>query len=276
MAQTLEDNLFDASPWGQPLTFADLNPERPYLIINATDATENANGEEHFGTVFTFTDEDFKDKLSSDLSSYLVAWAVTASCAFPGVFNYMTLRDYRAKGDDRRYLHLFDGGNSDNLALESIKKIMLQSKFWESTPKYKHFVVILLDAYVSGMGIDRTDYDPRSLLSNIFDTNVIEAFDSLMKYRREDLLGQFRTGIFDVDQDRKVAIDNMTFWHIHFNDIRPDLLDHTEESLRKTLNQIPTNFSIGEDDRIRIDKAVDLLIYRGHPKLKEIVKILYQ
>ncbi|MHC4942536.1 MAG: patatin-like phospholipase family protein [Planctomycetota bacterium] len=274
MAQTLEDNMFDALPWGQPLTFADLNPDRPYLVINATDATENAEGEEHFGTVFTFTDEDFRDILNSDLSSYYVAWAVTASAAFPGVFNHMTLRDYR-KPHKPRYIHLFDGGTSDNLGLESIKRFIIRSKFYGDVPSFKHFVVILVDSYIEGQGADSTDYDPRSWISNFFDTNIVDAFESLMKFRRQDLLGQFRTGIFDVDQQRKVAIENMTFWHIHFGDIDPKIRDHEKLPLQEQLNSIATNFSISDDDMTRIDQAVELLVDPSNPKLKEIVRVLY-
>jgi predicted acylesterase/phospholipase RssA len=275
MAQTLEDNLFDILPWGQPLTFADLNPERPYLVINATDATENMEGEPTFGNVFTFTDEDFRDILKSDLSSYYVAWAVMASAAFPGVFNHLTLRDYRNPAR-KRYVHLFDGGTSDNLGLESIKRFIIRSKFYGDVPSFKHFVVILVDSYVEGGGADRTDYDPRGFVGTFFDTNVVDAFECLMKFRRQDLLGQFRTGIFDVDQDRKVGVENLTFWHIRFDDIDPKVLDHENERLRENLNLIPTNFSISKDDMTRIDQAVDLLVHPDVPKLEEIVRHLYR
>ena len=37
MAQTFQDNLFDRWPLGLPLTLGDLDPARPYLVINATD-----------------------------------------------------------------------------------------------------------------------------------------------------------------------------------------------------------------------------------------------
>lgn len=275
MAQTLEDNLFDTKSFGSPLTFYDLNPERPYLILNATDATADYGEEKHFGNVFTFTDEDFIGKLNSDLSTYPIAWGVMASCAFPGVFNHMTLRDYR---DDtkKRYVHVFDGGNGDNLGLESIKKIILKSMFWGEQPAHKHYVVILVDSYQSGSGQDPTDYDPRSLISNVFDTNILDAFDSLLQYRRKDLISQFRSGILDVGDDKKIAVNNMTFWHIHFGDVNPDFPDQNNESLLKTVNQITTNFHIDEADMERIDRAVDHLIYMEQPKLVEIFQKLYR
>ncbi|MFH2001206.1 MAG: patatin-like phospholipase family protein [Planctomycetota bacterium] len=275
MAQTLEDNLFDTKGMGLPLTFYDLNPERPYLILNATDVTADNGEEKHFGNVFTFTDEDFVSKLNSDLSTFPIAWGVMASCAFPGVFNLMTLKDFR---DDsvERYMHVFDGGNSDNLGLESIKKIILHSMFWGDAPAHKHYIVILIDSYQNGQGVDPADYDPRSFMSTIFDTNVIDAFDSLLKFRRDDLINQFSTGILDVDKDKKIAVKDLTFWHLTFEDIDPTLPDQNNESLYKTVNHIPTNFHIIGEDRERIDRAVDHLIQKNNPKLIEIFQKLYR
>jgi hypothetical protein len=43
-----------------PFRFKDLNPERPYLILNATNGSEDDPGEPHFGELFTFTREEFK------------------------------------------------------------------------------------------------------------------------------------------------------------------------------------------------------------------------
>ena len=48
------------------LTFRDLSPERPYLILNATDATSVEDSEEGAFKLFTFTEEDFQKKLGED------------------------------------------------------------------------------------------------------------------------------------------------------------------------------------------------------------------
>ena len=272
MAQTLEDNLYDKPGWGFPVTFAELNPDRPYLIINATDTTENFGNEAHFGQIFTFTEEHFREKLASDLSQYPVAWAVMASCAFPGVFNTMTLRDFRDLKNPR-YVHLFDGGNSDNLGLESIKRVILDAKARGKV--YKKVVVILVDSYVNAQGMDGEDYDPRSAISNIFDTNVLDAFDALMMFRRDDLLGQFETGIFDVDKSRKTAVDDLLFWHLTFDNVGVEALDQDGNNLRTMLNRILTNLNISDDDMERLDRAAKLLIHREHPKVKEISNLLF-
>ncbi len=274
MAQTFEDNLFDVRFTGSELTFRDLNPERPYLIINATDGTEHIGQEKHFGELFTFTKEDFSDKLNSDINNYSVARAVMASAAFPGAFNYMTLKDYRnpqAKND--RYLHLFDGGNADNLGLKSIKRILLATR----EDRYKHYIVILIDAYKETRGIDRNNCDPRSLFSYVVDLNFMDTFDALLNANREILLDQFKSHTFNLGDNQAYTFDNLTFWHVTFQDIDPRIEDDIGTNakwLKEALNTIPTSFCIDEKDAKRIDRAVDLLINPDNVILKRIRDIL--
>jgi NTE family protein len=133
-------------------TFGDLQKRsRPYLILNATDASTGAR--------FEFTQEQF-DLLCADLSPVPIARGVAASSAFPGLLNAMTIDSYNAAGgcgytgpgtqnndwvdlamrdafvDYRRYtaarqtlayrdptrthLHLLDGGLADNIGLRSV------------------------------------------------------------------------------------------------------------------------------------------------------------
>ncbi len=49
MAQTLTDNLFNIKIIGLDLKFKHINPERPYIVLNATNGTEGA-----FAERFTF------------------------------------------------------------------------------------------------------------------------------------------------------------------------------------------------------------------------------
>jgi NTE family protein len=124
-------------------TFADLARRgRPQISINATDIS--------FGLPFGFLPQTF-DVICSDLADLPVARAVAASNGFPVLFSPVTLRNYRgpecplpsavsqgawerAQNDLRartlletvyrysdpeqvRWIHLMDGGISDNLAL---------------------------------------------------------------------------------------------------------------------------------------------------------------
>jgi NTE family protein len=132
-------------------TFADLyRRNRPQISINATDI--------NFGTPFGFLPQTF-DVICSELASLPVARAVAASNGFPVLFGPVTLRNYRGPDcplpsplppearyraqDDLRtrallenlyryssgrgveWIHLMDGGISDNLALRVLLNDML-------------------------------------------------------------------------------------------------------------------------------------------------------
>jgi len=136
-AEYYDNILFDGA------TYADLWASGgPQIQIQATDITE--------GTRFTFDREQF-ELICSDLSSYPVARAVAASAAFPVMFSPLTLRNYGAScgvpepvwvtdtlatrdvtsrgfhmakharayrdSEAKKYVHLLDGGISDNLGL---------------------------------------------------------------------------------------------------------------------------------------------------------------
>jgi NTE family protein len=128
-------------------SFGDLTSANrpPYLILNATDMSSGAR--------FEFTQDQF-DLICSDISSVPVARGVAASSAFPVLLSPITVNNYagscgyvepawvetaltnrqelprrivkakqlRAYQDSthRPYLHLLDGGLSDNLGLRGL------------------------------------------------------------------------------------------------------------------------------------------------------------
>lgn len=140
-AELYEASIFEGKMFRDLLTVQ----RRPFLILNATNLT--------LGERFEFTQEQF-DILGSDLGAYPVARAVAASSAFPFLLspvslknhpqpeNYKTPLEYQNALKDfernrRRYewaknqvtyeeknnhpfVHLMDGGLSDNLGLRFI------------------------------------------------------------------------------------------------------------------------------------------------------------
>jgi NTE family protein len=127
-------------------TFADIDlNERPFIEINATDLGA--------GTRFAFTQTRF-DFLCSDLSQFPISRAVTASSAVPVAFPTIVLENHAQECDisgtrewqllnqaaassyagknildsvmsyrdyeNRPYIHLVDGGISDNLCLRAV------------------------------------------------------------------------------------------------------------------------------------------------------------
>jgi len=162
-------------------TFGDLGPDggNPRLILNATDI---ANGEQ-----FPFVPEHFA-LIGSDIRTYRISRAIAAASAFPLLLSPITLKNFRGEpgvvdpdmpprdpaGDGSRrnllvhnafrsygdyrnnpYIHLVDGGTSDNLGLEALIDADLElggmEKLIEQTLHAgppRRFVVIVVNASV--------------------------------------------------------------------------------------------------------------------------------
>lgn len=309
MAQTLADNLFDTPVLGRDLAVAELNPTRPFLLINATNATRHEGGQAFpFGTAFTFTEEDFRDRIGSDLRPFPLARAVMASSSFPGVFATMTLRDWRgASADqpekDRRFLHVFDGGNSDNLGLRAVKRSLLQLHAQDRLKDYDRIVVLLVDAFTVPSGARRNDPDPRGLISYVVDANITDAVDSLLQANRTRLVSEFdlaelRWNDRDCRSDARnlpVALcdqlaqtapsgvlrlsDKLVFYHLGFDDVLPRQDDSSPEAdarrdLKRDLDRIPTSLQLGGKDAAFIDRALDHVIKPENQCLQQLKRLL--
>jgi len=327
MAETFADNLFDRKGFGtgKDLTFADLNPVRPSLILNSTDGTDDpkpvdAAGKPReqgrtFGDVFAFTRETFQDQLASDLSKFPLGYAVMSSASFPGAFPYRTMRDFTAKpSHDPAYVHVFDGGNSDNLGLSSIKEVIRRRETARGAGKTT-YVVICVDSYTEPRGARPRDADPRSAVDYVVDTDFFDAIDMLLKLNRYHLLATFMseeqqtrlTAKADADSKRRKPGrtrgvqndpkqiekqttraptkgrstkdpewepsdlgDHLVFWHLTFR----DLYDYGENhELWRSLNAIPTDFKIEDEEADDLEKAAKLLVERD-PKMVERIRSL--
>lgn len=310
MAQTLADNLFDSRILGRDLELGAMNPERPYLILNATNASRwpGAPAEMPFGSVFTFTHEDFAEHLRSDVRSYAVARAVMGSSAFPVVFPAMTLGDYRGVEcppappcEAGRFVHVFDGGNSDNLGLKSVKRVLLQRLADERSGKrtaaerYDRIVVILVDAFTVPSGLAREESDPRGWFDRFLDLNVIQATDSLLQANRRSLIDEFADGTLTwTERDcaagtreypaslcsalppllegRPGELDlseRMVFYHFGFADI-----GSVDAELKNRLDAIPTAFKLEPDAANDLDRAVRLKINGSNKCLQGIAALV--
>jgi NTE family protein len=286
MAQTFADNFFDHTTTGIDLRFRDLNPSRPNIVLNATVGSRSYGendpiGAKIFGTVFTFTHEDFAAKLHSDIADYELARGVMASATFPAAFNYMTLRDMHEPpacpgAGPECYVHIFDGGNADNLGLTSVKRVLLANHAAAIT-KHERIVVILVDAFRRSRGADPRAANPRGLLSYVVDLNFLDATDSLLEANRQRLLDEFFsrsiTEYAKVDLCRRdnlpddacvaspgwrgpkakrlqeVLAERLFFFHVTFDAV-------TDDELREKLHAIPTTFSFDEGEMDAIEKGV--------------------
>jgi predicted acylesterase/phospholipase RssA len=294
MAQTFADNLFDRTHTGVDLLMGDLNPARPNLVLNATIGSrsyDDLGRAKTFGTVFTFTHEDFARKVNSDIARYELARAVMASATFPAVFSYMHLGDHYERyacpedGKPCSYVHVFDGGTSDNLGLLSVKRVLLANGA-AALRDYARVVVILVDAYRPSLGADPRSPDTRGAIGHVVDTNFLDATDSLLEANRRRLLGEFfsrsiagyattgdcyRDNLPDdacpqsgawpgrgPDEIERTLKEKLFFFHVRF--------DAAAEKTRDRLYEIPTTFRLDDDQAEAIEQGVRDIFTTGSGK----------
>jgi len=157
-------------------TYGDLGRRKPFLMVNATDMAK--------GSQFTFIQSQL-DPMCADLDPIPIARAVAASSNFPVAFTPLALnaypttckyvepdwtktalndvennprRYYRARAlrtyqePDRKYVHLLDGGVSDNIGLRGpLTAIRSGDVAWSILNKInleeiKKLVIIVVDA----------------------------------------------------------------------------------------------------------------------------------
>jgi hypothetical protein len=195
-----------------------------------------------------------------------------ASAAFPAVFNFTTLRN--ETDETQKYIHLFDGGNSDNLGLESASKILKRN-----IDQYNRVIVILVDAYIEPIGVSGQRPDGRGLVSYILDYNVIDSSDSLLKqlrYKRIDHMVDDLKRWQEAAQDAaKGSQENPLKKHALFFHLK---LQHEKFSdpLFEQLNRIQTDFEIDDPDVKAIDEAVKILITQDNPCIRRIRELLLE
>jgi NTE family protein len=268
-------NIFKGS------TFADIHAnDGPRNEINATDLV--------IGERFVFTQEAF-DMLCSDLDSFKVARAVAASSAVPVAFvpvilenysdcNYSdpplivtarrnaadnprtdavikNLDSYKNK-EDRRYIHLVDGGITDNLGIrtltnhiEALGGFLGASKALGGIPRY--IIAIVVNAETSSSSPLGRSTEPPST------SQVVSAMTNaqLSRYNLESLalikegMQEWADELSTPERPVKAFLITLDF----------DSIVNDEE--RRHFNNMPTSFSLPDDD-------VDKLIEAGHTLLE--------
>ncbi len=171
-----------------------------------------------FGSLFTFTETNL-GSIGVDYQSMPISRAVAASAAFPGMMSPVVLNRFQRGTDETeagipKYVHLIDGGASDNLGLLAVKRALIEDSHRILT-QCDQVIVLTVDAFgIQGNHRDDTPY-MRSPLGLVIDTNtLLTAFDSLLAVSRTRALAEFRSRIFvppaDSEQCRKDGLpDNI-------------------------------------------------------------------
>lgn len=199
----LDSDVFNMPRDQRTLTLGDMNPARPQIIINSTIATRDdsdAFRPRPFGSLFTFTKSNL-GSIGVDYQSMPLSRAVAASAAFPGMMSPVVLNRFQRGTDETeagipKYIHLIDGGASDNLGLLAVKRALVEDSHRILT-QCDQVIVLTVDAFgIQGNHRDDTPYI-RSPLGLVIDTNtLLSAFDSLLAVSRTRALAEFRSRIF--------------------------------------------------------------------------------
>lgn len=269
--------------------------ERPFVVMNATDMGE--------GSRFEFT-QDRLDYLCSDLSEYPVARGVAASSAFPGLLTPITLhnhasddnpcglqvpdrvanaledrelnpRRYTAAAErvaylapDRPYVHLMDGGVSDNIGLRGpYEALTSEVSAWSLLPKMNggkvdRVVVIVVNAKRgAGNTIDRRHSAPnliRTLQTAASTPMAHYSFDTVQLLREDFEARRQRNQERQILEERCPACAELRqpAAEVAFHDVEVSFERVADEELRDYLEGLPTTFALP-------DEAVDRLIEAG-------------
>ncbi len=274
--------------------FSDLTrPNAPVLIINASDLGQGAR--------FSYTQEYF-DLICSDLSSMPLSQAVTASSAVPLVFSPVLLKNYQgcetktsrsidslasrtdaaepiaqnlgllqryATRENSRYLHLIDGGVTDNLGLRALYDLIAAhggvESFWPriGKPTPRRFVIISVDGMRSSdLGLDAQPEAP-SLLQT-----VQAVTDMQMDRYSADTLSLVTESAksWAKTWSRPGAPVELYFVHLHFRQLE-------DARLRDALYLIPTALTL---PAAQVDElvATGAKLLRNNPEFKRLLQDL--
>jgi predicted acylesterase/phospholipase RssA len=239
VVQVLDDQLFHNA------TYADLNPSRPKLLLNATNALT--------GDPFVISDEGFAH-LSSPLSSFSISRAVYMSAAYPGVFDPVTLAS-SGSGSHPAVL-AYDGGPADNLGIKTLVNLLGKADQRAALPAQ----------FPEGCLIIAVDATPR--ISSEKD-QPLSASTVLLKSHRREVLE--RVGVAEEQQDRAMfstftvngSQSACTFWHLALRQLPED------DPLGAKVTRIKTNLGLEQADQDALIRAARRLIEQSLSMLQE-------
>lgn len=260
--------------------FADMmQPGRPMIVINASDLA--------YGVRFSFI-QDYFNLLCSDIRDFPVASAVAASSAVPVVFNPVVVENYPGCPEfkpspaalkhaeeseeltdmlaglssyndkvERKYIHMVDGGITDNMGLRAMTDIVTVSggpaemvnRMERKLPR--HIVVLSVNASTE----KRPDMD-----QSIKQPSIIESMNAMTDVQLH------RYNSATVDEVR----NSLETWATHMStpdhEVKPYFIEVgfkevAQPQLKLFLNKIPTSFNL-------TDEQVDTLISSARDLLK--------
>jgi NTE family protein len=263
-------------------TFADFPlATGPFIEINATDLQS--------GSHFAFT-QGYFDLLCSDLDKYKIARAVTASSGVPIAFPPVVLKNHATECDvtnsylspllnkksfdneheksltlqarsyqdvkERPYIHLVDGGISDNLGLRAVtdRLELLDTNIdqWLDQNPIRDVLVILVNAQVKPKKTINMTYQTPSMSQT-----AGALTDGMMNLYSIDTRAQTKAKMEQLQEEAHAAGHDVNFY---FVEVDFDALD--SPSVLKYFNDLPTSLELSNDE-------IDNLIAAGHTLLQK-------
>lgn len=267
-------------------TYADLSEKRkgPFVVISATDMS--------LGSRLDFTQEYF-DLLCLDLTSLPISRAVASSSAVPLVFSPVTLNnnggncqyqlpedlldknenevtgttEFRAKtratyranlkqyqnSQKRPYIHLLDGGLTDNLGLRSLldaTELYSNKALYDRLESAHIHKIIIIN--VNAQTQRRNEIDSSANVPRT--AEVARALTSIpIEKYSEDTQRQFQKYVDWWNNSR--SADTPMVYYISIN-----LLDLPQSTLREKVIHIPTTFYLARNEVNNLRKAANLLL----------------
>ena len=274
-------------------TYADMiQPGRPLIVINSSDLA--------YGVRFSFLQEYF-DLLCSDLMTFPVSRAVTASSAVPIVFNPVVVENYPdcsdqdlammesirqrareghdaelnllveglesyADKDQRKYIHFVDGGITDNMGLRAMYDLVSISGGPEAYIKKVNAKVPGKLAIISIDASTSPVYEMDGTNKQPSIAHSIGAMSGVQLHRyNAATLELIETTLYDWQDAFEAEGKTMTPYlvNIGFEDIQ-------QVQARQFFNKVPTSFSLTDD---QVDKliAAGRELLRKHPVFQQLV-----
>jgi NTE family protein len=300
-AEYYDEHVFESG------TFGDIAARKgPMIIINATDMT--------YGIRVGFTQDTF-DVICSDVLKFSVARAAAASSAVPMLFTPVTVRNYAGTchyrmprvlekvfqedniterqfylanniepyldSKKKPYLHLLDGGISDNLGLRAVlDRIIFRGDYWKSIEGTHHenvhnvvFLVVNAETQPDSFW-DRVESPPIfAAMLDSYSSIAIERYNvetlALLKESLKRWARQVRTKRCP---EGKISEEPGACGDIQFYVIEVKFDALKDENERSYFKKLPTSFKLSSED---VDKLREVA-HRLLSESKEFQRLLRQ
>lgn len=243
--RVLDDRLFRGA------TFADLNPSRPILLMNATDALT--------GDPLVISDEQFAS-LGLPLAPFSIARAVYMSAAYPGVLEPLALTRGGAgtNGSGPPPVLAYDGGAADNLGIRTLMQVvngaLSEQAMADRFPR--GCLVVSVDATGRQLNEQRTPLSAAAALLRGHRRNVLELAGIPVSQQDASMFGTFQVGMNGNG-------GTCRFWHIALRQL-PD-----SDPLGDRVTHIKTNLGLSTEDQAALATAATRLVAKGREEMHQ-------